>query len=483
MKMFATGLHTLLLISITLSNVDAASRARLQRFERTNHLLRQLNNENTIDIIGKKPRSDKTLHDRVLLAKMMRSFSTKVMESKNIDSCDNFSFQSYLDPYWFHYYYDYDKYTGMKDWSSYYDCNEFVCDYTALTEAFQGACYDFDGALYSVNVNITCPDRKHIDNGLPMCVSSSCNLDDSYFQEYFKGWCGEETLIETQLTKVPSPISEECTNQKLSFTEDAGSGDPNFIYQAIEYEERVEKYCKIKNEVEICNYLPIVNQLKSSCEDEGGTMYRFSDKASFSEGYYGDGPIEFRSLNVPLCIGTTCSPKAYFEDIIVPSQQFYYQGDFLDVDGTLEWSSNYTLSFYSPAGTENPYAKFLLKVEVVDGEKVEKVHTCKWLIKRPPKAKKRICASKKHQVFSDTFGPASNVCVDTCDPYCREEKANAKFLYQINGNNSTVQPKQCKWLKAQEADDIVQICNSTVLVKNSIYSQAAETCTETCGTC
>ncbi len=107
-----------------------------------------------------------------------------------IHECKNFhnGSSSYNDPFCFSSEEHLSSEGIRKDWSSYYDCNEFECDYTALTEAFQSTFYDFDGVLYSVNINTTCSSstEKYIDIGFPTCVSPSCTrLFPLRFSTYF----------------------------------------------------------------------------------------------------------------------------------------------------------------------------------------------------------------------------------------------------------------------------------------------------------
>ena len=396
-------------------------------------------------------------------------------------------FDSYENPFWFYHssYYDYD-YSG-KNWTSYFDCEGLNCDFTGMTEALAGHCYLWDGVLYKVDSNTTCiTGEKYYDTNLPFCVGPSCTIDQSFLEDSEDfNYCptSETPSFETEVTKVPPPVSDECLAQQQAFTDEAGSGDPFYVYG-----DDQDQFCNYYDESDTCDFMPLIEQFKGPCEDQGGVLYRFSDVIYYSETpYYGEGPYEGTYLNMPLCVGTSCNAKSYFEDVLQSSMEFLYEGDFIRRNdpyyGDLTYSGNYTLLSYTPViDGEKPFAKFLLKTAVVDGEAVQTTKKCQWLAKKSNNAKKRICSGKKYQIFSDSHGPASNVCAATCGPYCRKEKRNAKFLYGVD-DDSTIRTKQCGWLKMQDPDVIADVCGATVAAESTIYSQAADTCPKTCRIC
>ncbi len=199
-----------------------------------------------------------------------------------------------------------------------------------------------------------------------------------------------------------------------------------------------------------------------------------------------------------MCIGASCHAKNYFENLIFPYLTFTLDGDFYTEDisnyygysyatgnYTLQYTGTYTPMEYSPVlKNENPYSKFLLTSEFVDGAQVDTTKQCKWLAKKPSKQKEKICSGKNYQIYSEQsgVGPASLTCVDTCASYCQKQKGNAKFVYSVNDDKLVT--RQCKWLKKQEPDVINTVCGRMVYIGGeSIYGQAAETCTTTCGSC
>ena len=178
--------------------------------------------------------------------------------------------------------------------------------------------------------------------------------------------------------------------------------------------------------------------------------------------------------------------------MIFPYFKFLFTGDFYNNTEfepekyTFQYSSTYTPLEYAPVlETENPYSRFLLESQVIDDEPVDTTKQCKWLSKKPSKQKEKICSNKRYQVYSEQSGagPASLVCVDTCAPYCHKQKENAKFIHYKNDNGLVT--KQCRWLKKQTGEVIDAVCGTVVDVgeEESIYGQAGETCTTTCGSC
>lgn len=137
------------------------------------------------------------------------------------------------------------------------------------------------------------------------------------------------------------------------------------------------------------------------------------------------------------------------------------------------------------AKKENPYSRFLLRFSQ-DGQTPE-TKNCKWLSKRPNKAKRRICSSRRFQVYSkeSNLAPASQTCSVTCDPYCVIEIQNARFILGTTLNeDGEIEPqtRQCKFLKNKPASKVKEICANFVNI-DTIYGQASEVCTSTCESC
>ncbi len=136
---------------------------------------------------------------------------------------------------------------------------------------------------------------------------------------------------------------------------------------------------------------------------------------------------------------------------------------------------------------ENPWKKFLLNLKVYGNGSVEVIKkSCNWLSNKPPRDRRSICRNKKYQQYSEEYnlGPASQVCFETCSGYCVGETLGGTFLYEFLNEEGEVQveTRKCKWLTTRPQHRIEEICATTVNAE-SIYGQAAEICTQTCGTC
>lgn len=365
--------------------------------------------------------------------------------------------------------------------------------------------------MYSVSLNQTCSDEEggtmYNDTNLPICLGSSCVFNESSVENdvNFDFCAGSEASFEAEVVKMEPLVSDECLAEVRNIKATTGLQDPDFIFN-IEDIDVFALYCNSDTTsngtaVDVCDFTPLLEDYRESCENEGGTLYGFSDFTTFTEGYYGV-PLESTYKNIPVCIGSSCHAKNYFEKYIFPYVAFFLEGDFYqeEDDGyyatddfyyrrpivTYHYSSTYQPLEYTPVlETENPYSKFLLGFQVEDGEQVDNIKRCKWLTKNTNKMKKKICSNKKFQVYSEQsgVGPASLACPETCAPYCHTEKGNAKFAYKMDDTEGLI-TKQCKWLEMQNQDVITSVCATEVDAGDgTIYGQAAETCTQTCEFC
>jgi hypothetical protein len=138
---------------------------------------------------------------------------------------------------------------------------------------------------------------------------------------------------------------------------------------------------------------------------------------------------------------------------------------------------------------ENPYSKFVIRTEEIsEGHTIVLVRRCKWLAKKPTRAKIRICTKKRYQEYSekDNLGPASRTCFETCAPYCVEEFSSAKFIYRVDhitDNVINIITRQCKWLSERSNERIAEICENREDYDGVVYGQASEVCTELCDSC
>ncbi len=304
-------------------------------------------------------------------------------ETSNIETCKDtdgtnpfldYLFDSYSNPLWVFdqkpikdEYYD-NQYWG-KDWSPYYTCEGNDCEFTKLANAAEGACFSEGRALYKVNVTVICPGDEEegpfTDVNIPVCVSPSCRIDDDFVLQnemYSFAWCNggenpssDEFILTEEL--VPSPITEDCLEETRSFSKAAGGGDQDFVYNTESFDYM--DFCSPIDEdgKQTCDFIEVVESLKATCEAEGGIMYKFSDTVYYTEGYY-DGLRTLVSLNIPICVGASCSGKAFFEDIIDPLLKFSLEGGYFE-DGILAYNSTYEMMEYSAVSEEKSSAQAL----------------------------------------------------------------------------------------------------------------------------
>jgi len=441
-----------------------------------------------------------------------------VRKDDNNDTCTSenqdlsWYFSSSTNPIWF-YYIGYDNFL-RKDFSPYFECTNALpdyinCDYTDMLEYSVGPCQFLGGTMYSVSLNQTCSGEDGImynETNVPMCLGASCTFNESSVEDdnsYYFDYCEDSHAnFEADVVKIESLVSEECDAEVQNIKETTGLQDPDYIFIIEDID--VALYCT--NETidgtvfDACDFTPLLEDYREPCENEGGILYKFSDMISATEGYYDaydDLAYELTFKNIPICVGASCHAKKYFEKYIFPYFAYGFEGDFYQEDNyyyNYNTSSNYIYRYtatyrpleYAPVlKTENPYSKFLLSVGVEDGEQVDEIKMCKWLSKRTSIRKQSICSKKKYQVYSEQsgLGPASIACPDTCAPYCHAEKRNAKFIHKMDDTKGLI-TKQCKWLESQDEDVIASICDTEVDAGDeTMYGQAAETCTETCGSC
>lgn len=177
--------------------------------------------------------------------------------------------------------------------------------------------------------------------------------------------------------------------------------------------------------------------------------------------------------NVESCATSSCKTRTR------PSSPEY------TLEDRLSFRLNPYLQCPGETSSENPYTKFLLRKP--DGDEAPVIKKCNWLAKKEKfKSKKKICSSKKFQLYSEEDGlrPASLVCTDTCSSFCTKEVGKIKFIAGTkvgDGGENVVVLKTCKWLSKQSTDMIANTCAATIEFEDTIYGQASEVCTTSCG--
>lgn len=137
---------------------------------------------------------------------------------------------------------------------------------------------------------------------------------------------------------------------------------------------------------------------------------------------------------------------------------------------------------------EKPYSIFLLKNILIQNQTTVETRKCKWLRNRPISSRKRICSSKRYQVYFEeaNLGPASNICFETCAPFCVKQFDSGKFIFnKITNENgeATIITKQCKWLAKKDQNFISETCKKKIDYYGYIFGQAWQVCTDLCSSC
>mmetsp|Transcript_14314 Transcript_14314/g.18081 ORF Transcript_14314/g.18081 Transcript_14314/m.18081 type:complete len:361 (-) Transcript_14314:3-1085(-) len=252
--------------------------------------------------------------------------------------------------------------------------------------------------------------------------------------------------------------------------------------------EFFEMYCSVgypnENEKElVCDFQPLSTRddwySQSLCEQAGGklmliplelcnyTIPATDDFSTFEavEKTYMD--------NLPLCTGRDCDEEQmsnYLLEIYEP----------LNLKCPVAPSNTPSHSPSLPPTLEGRYNRFALRY---DANNALVTRSCNWLQMKPEPEVAAICQRKNFQLYTDEYLPASQVCFETCEPYCVEQALNAKFVLETSLDSSgemVEEIRQCKWLIEKKTSEVIQqICSSTTEFESK-YGQAEEVCTEIC---
>ena len=239
------------------------------------------------------------------------------------------------DPYAFFSYYE-----SQKDFKSYFTRSDedSNLDYTDLLEVFKAPCEFNGGILYSISGSQTCNGDANADpdagktfrvKNLPYCALTGCNVNQTTVEDYgnSNGWNFCTSSLEqspvTYEVKQPahkSILTEQCHAQMLTFTLDIPA--PLLTYNRL----IINEFATTGDGLEY-DYSPSLAHAASSCEEEGGYLYKFSEKVTGNEfNKYDERGITF--LNYPMCLGSSCNAQKYFEQVFVPTSRFELEGDF-----------------------------------------------------------------------------------------------------------------------------------------------------------
>lgn len=395
-------------------------------------------------------------------------------------------------PSWFNYY-D----SSTVDFSSYVDINGHDWDYSALLNHFKAPCELMGGVLYSISGSQTCSDGEESDSftdvNFPYCIGPSCIVDGEKLEseDHFNYCENDRTDFDYEIKPSEALLQGECKEEVTGFTGEAGYGIPGGEIDEEEF-NRIQCYTD-EDGSETCDAGYFIGAFKNPCEQQGGVLYKFADHITSDdpESNYYNGSSTW--VNQPICIGKSCDVEKHIESIILPYLEFYFEAAYFH-EGKETYKDNHTFLGYEPVvKPEMPNKEFLLKYKKDDttGDTVAVKKPCDYINEKIEKldTKRRICANKKRQIYSEEegVGPASVTCHDTCGPFCAAEKDNVKFLlrsFLSDTGEERLVAKQCKWLNRKTAEEIEEICSGYVYVReSSIYGQASDVCTRTCNSC
>lgn len=270
--------------------------------------------------------------------------------------------------YFFMPFYGIDQREAHKNFSSFYSCDdpEIInsthsverCDYTDLLQLLRAPCEINSGQLYSVSINQTCPTAlsggdaggffQAPETNLPICIGRTCDnaIIQSLVQYTAKNSVSPD-CFDTEYNYqavVPSISGEECLKEmkKLVGTGYShGIGSPDYVFFQEGYED---SYCDINNTAATsnrsCNFAATHSQLQSHCEAAGGYLYEFSDvytKTYTNTTSAGTDVVfveTFYSYRVPVCLGSSCDARQYFDELLIPYYEFNFQGEFYENETT-----------------------------------------------------------------------------------------------------------------------------------------------------
>ena len=216
---------------------------------------------------------------------------------------------------------------SMKDFSGYYsidvdpDQGLSTFEYSDLLDYYKAPCEYHGGTLYSITGSQTCtgddPVIRHVDNNFPYCALDGCFVDKSSVEASDEfAFCTDEVLAEkdyeVDVIEGRNVLSSECKDQLQAFSPEVPTHPLTFeeVNDGIWDEYYTDDYGFV------LDFEPVLSDFMVLCEEEGGYLYKFSDNLTVSW------------LNYPICLGSSCDAKAYFEELFIPTFEFENTGNF-----------------------------------------------------------------------------------------------------------------------------------------------------------
>ena len=247
---------------------------------------------------------------------------------------------------------------GQKEFSPFSSCTDetiegaatTTCDYSELLDMMQGPCELGDFQLYSVSLQHKCPAGSGgtgvTEKNLPVCIGATCDIEAvlvprllSRFANDCTGTTEQPTLsIEATRRNRTAVRGEACQQEMEVLTVDIDViGNPGWVYTS---EELLRQYCTDNNFSGglSCDFTPIHATVAPLCTRQEGVLYHYSDVVTDGVYNISDGSVNTfynPSTGVPVCLGKSCDPEAYFNELIAPYYNFSVAGGFAaTVNGT-----------------------------------------------------------------------------------------------------------------------------------------------------
>ena len=240
-----------------------------------------------------------------------------------------------------------------KDFSSYYYEDGTDADFTDLLEAYRAPCEYYRGVLHVISGSQTCGGDNYNDYGttytatnLPYCAFPGCSIDRSTIEESqsFDVCTDNDYTVspKSYTVEIEDPydsiLGQECTEQLQQLTDRSLPSSPVdgdfFDWDAYD----------VFGDGSLFDFDDIAEDYIDACEGEGGTLYTFSERItndnSETQHYYDEDG--YTLTNYPICLGSSCDPAVYFQQLYIPTSRFETEGDFWAADGYDPESGNYT---------------------------------------------------------------------------------------------------------------------------------------------
>lgn len=227
---------------------------------------------------------------------------------------------------------------GARDFSSLVSCTTddelTTCDYSALLAAMAGSCELNDLQLYNVSLNHVCPGvARVIETNVPVCLGTTCDIEAVLVPRLLArfGSCDQQALsIEATRRNRTAVRGDACEQEMEVLTAEADViGNPGWVYTS---EELLEQFCSFLPAGGFsCDFTPLHATVAPLCTRQGGILYHYSDTVTDAVTNTSDESVQTYSnpsIGVPVCLGQSCDPETYFNELIVPHYLFSVNGDF-----------------------------------------------------------------------------------------------------------------------------------------------------------